>query len=485
MANQNTETHSSTSSERKILMDTQLQTIIDTRSMPQFHKFLGKSTNVNELYDVDSSQINALHLTVDEGWMEALEVLIQKGVDVNLPVFVDDGDFTFTPLMRAIWHWPRPNGLAIIKFLLENGADPNYRCPRSGTYALELAVLCLNIPAVDLLLKEYKVKLAIEDRILLTACECMMVIGVPEIEDHLPKTPKGHPSRCRVATLPSGAGIVNPQPQGFLSATEGVSLVDILLENGASWETNTFYILDVLFLYLDLNTQLLDLFFAKGMNFNTIQMFRTWHSKDIETIFCNGIMYEKSKVNHVRWLIRHGAVTNIVCPENCFDLALSEKNFELFELLLHAGLMPSRSTIEKMPMATSSSGCWAYPAEPSSWNCFSEHKIAVMTEWMRFDQNQFFRLATQGNDLLQFSDETLQIFPKLDNDNGTSQGSQNTEKEEVQIKQITTLLSQPPSLKRCCRQFYRQDKWDRNTVHSVKELHLAAALKRYLLCHDV
>ena len=379
----------------------------------------------------------------------------------------------------------KTNGLAIIKFLLENGADPKYSCPRSGLYALELAVLCLNIPAVDLLLKEYKVKDAIGDRILLNACECMLVIGVPEIEDHLPKTPKGHPSRCRDARLPSGEGIVNPQPQGFLSPTEGVSLVDILLENGASWETNTFYILDVLFLYLDLNTQLLDLFFAKGMNFNTIQMFRTWHSKDIETIFCNGIMYEKSKVNHVRWLIRHGAVTNIVCPENCFDLALSEKNYELFELLLHAGLMPSRSTIEKMAVDTSSSGIWALSDKQSSWNCFSEHKIALMTEWLRIDQNNFFRLATQEPDLLEFSDETLQIFPKLDDANDTSKEPQNTENDQLQIKQIMTLLSQPPSLKWHCRQFYRQDKWDGNTVHSIKELPLPPALKRYLLCHDV
>ena len=463
-------------------------------------EFLRECKNVNQLYDVGFGpryKGGAIHLVVDEGWMEALEVLIQKGANVNLhdnlPIkryfsvnvgervlyWDTDRGNMFTPLMRAIWHWPRPNGLSIIKFLLENGADPNYSCPITGILTIDLAVVCLNMPAVDLLVKEYKVRLG--SKILLAACTCIIGGAAPYLAYYFPKTPEQHACRCqRISSSYGGFPSFSPQPHENLSVAECVPLVEVLLENGAPVEWNALPIQSILLNLPNFNTKILNLLFAKGMIVNAVQRYTNRYLPAAETVFCKSFLYKKSKVNHVRWLIRHGAVTNMVCPDNCFDLALSEKNYELFELLLHAGLMPNRSTIKRIQQATSSSGCWALPDKQNNANRFSVEQISVFYGFPRL-----LKYATQGSDLLEFSDETLQTFPESDNTNDTSRKTQNTEEDEVQMRQIMTLLSQPPSLKWRCRQYYRNIMVLGNSIARVKALHLPTSLKRYLLCHDV
>uniref|UniRef100_A0A6Q2YFC9 SAM domain-containing protein n=1 Tax=Esox lucius TaxID=8010 RepID=A0A6Q2YFC9_ESOLU len=109
---------------------------------------LGNSQLVNEILEVDPSQVNManpdgaspLMIAAVSGQLEVVQLLVEKSADVDK----QDGVHGWTALMQATYHGNKE----VVKYLLSQGADVNLRA-KNGYTAFDLVML-LNDPDTEL-----------------------------------------------------------------------------------------------------------------------------------------------------------------------------------------------------------------------------------------------------------------------------------------------------------------------------------------------
>ena len=501
-----------------------LRSLIHERNKAGLMTFLESGWDINQLFlnnvpvkprdKLPCDQIAAIHLAVDEGWLEGLQLLLDAGADVNLRDYCDGEDLSgekktwlfnspplklmFTPLMRAIWFWPRPQSLEIVKFLLENGANPTLACPNTNHTAITVAVKCTNLPVIDLLLSQYNVDLTgmvymetgAKTDILSFACDTILPGALSECRIYL-----GQPRQFCAHTFyekqkPKQAG---DSSDYFLF--EGFKLIKDLVSNGAIVNANSFNVLDNLrFDSTPLfDHKILDFLFKNGVDINDV--------KDRCTIFPRAVS-QYSHTNYIRWLIRHGANTHL-SHRGIFISSLVARNYELYELMLHAGLNTShrdRDVLQQILLKQNARPVSFGGIEESNWTDLTEKSKCSMKKFTTWNFDQTMQSKMQESDLMEFSDDTLHIYPtvnlwKYKNFHRymflcriglpeTNEAVKLSTREEEQIRRILTILSQPPSLEWRCRQWIRQNLVSLSPS-VIKSLQLPSTLKRYILCHEL
>ena len=155
--------------------------------------------------------------------------------------------------------------------------------------------------------------------------------------------------------------------------------------------------------------------------------------------------------NHIRWFLRHGLDTNAPFIPHCIDKALKTHNYEIVTLLLHAGV--DRFAFTRWIKRR------RFPGLPKLREC---NELAY---------NEF-----QEEDLVEFSDESLHIYPEV----------KTLSEDEIkrQCKSMVRLLFRPFTLKGLGRQCLRQSLCQPSPT-VVRTLPIPRALKRYILCHDL
>ena len=449
-----------------------LASIIQARNTEELEHFLKETKwDVNQMFPTDSNSfpyerciysqksdrndhkywISAIHLVADEYWREGLGVLIKAGADINLCDSVECADgyhqpfspsskssgIAFTPLMRAIHQWPRFKNLAFVEELLEHGADPNLRCPNTNNSAISLAVASREQCVIDLILRKSKGDLNVmfhntygfTSDILSFACHMMK---------------RGLAYGCHHSVV--------LQPK----------VIKDLVNHGADVNAHSYNLLSELcsgsFSRLDL--EILDILFKGGIDINVV------HDK------CT-ILHKSYGMggNWVRWLIRHGAYTNLFSPEYlCFWSGCGKSYDDLF-LLVQAGIMPLPGDIMALRSRTLRGTLLGSDLQTTC----DEIKLSIFMQWNR---GRHVERQHQEADLLEFSDETLHAFPER------WEGHMSENKKKLYMKQIIDFVSEPPRLQCRCRQFIRQTLVS-HSPNVVKGLPLPSVLKRYLLCHEL
>ena len=180
-------------------------------------------------------------------------------------------------------------------------------------------------------------------------------------------------------------------------------------------------------------------YFREGYNINNLCKYYT-KSKD------------KYCVNYIRWFLRHGLDTNAQFIQTCIEKALKAQNYEIVTLLLHAG-------VERLAITR-----WIkikiFPCLPKQ-----------LRECNELAYNIF-----QEEDLVDFSDESLHIYPEV----------KELSEDEIdrQYESMVSFLSHPLTLKGLCRQCLHQSLGEPSPT-MVKTLPIPSVLKRYILCHDL
>ena len=460
-------------------------------------------------------QIAAIHLAVDVGWLEGLQLLIKAGADVNLRDYCDgvvlSGEIhsfqgkpqklMFTPLMRAVWLWPRPQSLEIVKFLLENGADPNLTCPYTNHAAITVAVKCKNLPVVDLLLNQYNVDLTgmfytdtgAKTDILSFACETILPRELLECRIHLEQPGQFCARAFHNMKRPQKAEDSSEGFNHFLF--EGFKLIKDLVSNGAIVNANSFDVLQKLRFDStpEFDSKVLDFLFKNGIDINVV--------KNGSTLFSRAVS-RYSHTNYIRWLIRHGANTNL-SHRHVFILSLVARNYELYELMLQAGLKTSQRDRDVLQQILLKQNARPVPLERLDIEDQTDESKCTMEKFITWNFGQRMQTEMQERDLMEFSDDTLHMYPTVNHwkfrnfnfyfvlcrfeavsDTSQSVHFKLSTEEEEQIRQIVAILSQPPSLKWRCRQWFRQNLVSLSPS-VIQSLHLPSELKRYILCHDL
>ena len=497
-----------------------LRSLMYTKSKADLMTYLESGWDINQIFlnnvhdksgkELPCDQIGAIHLAVDVGWLEGLQLLIEAGADVNLRDYCSYADsrsydnppreLMFTPLMRAVWLWPRPQSLEIVKYLLENGADPNLTCPYTNHTAITVAVKRTNLPVVDLLLNQYNVDLTgmfytetgEKTDILSFACSYILPGAPSQCHIYLRQPGKFWARAFHKKSVPKQAGAAGDSSHHFLF--EGYKLIKDLVSNGAIVNANSFDVLDSLRFNStpEFDPKILDLLFKNGIDINDV--------KDGSTLFSKAVS-QFSHTNYIRWLIRHGANTHL-SNKRTFMLSLIARNYEVYELLLHAGLKTRKSAQSILQKILRKENARPVPLERIDFlygTDLAEDAKCSMERFTKWHSDQRTQSKMQESDLIEFSDDTLHIYPTVnlwkcgnfqnyirrwmfgESDKAILKLST---QEEEQIRRILTILSQPPSLEWRCRQWIRQ-----NLVllspSVIQSLHLPSALKRYILCHDL
>ena len=495
-----------------------LRSLMDEKCKADLMTYLESGWDINQIFpnnvpvkyrkELPCDQIAAIHLAVDVGWLEGLQLLIEAGADVNLRDYCSYNDsrsynreLMFTPLMRAVWLWPRPQSLEIVKYLLENGADPNLTCPYTKHTAITVAVKCGNIPVVDLLLNQYNVDLTgmfytetgKKTDILSLACSTILPGALSECHIYLEQPGQFCARAFYEKKAPKQA---EDSSDHFLF--EGYKLIKDLVSNGAIVKANSFDILHNLRFNStpQFDPKILDFLFKNGIDINDI--------KDGSTLFYKAVS-QYSHTNYIRWLIRHGANTHLN-KTGIFMSSLVARNYELYELMLRAGLKPSRGDWGILEEILEKSNAKPVPIDWIKICCggnLAEDTRCSMERFTKWNSDQRMQSKMQESDLVEFSDDTLYIYPtvnlwkyrKYKNFHhymrltrhcvGLTQAVLKlSTQEEEQIKRILAILSQPPTLEWCCRQWIRQNLVSLSPS-VIQSLHLPSALKRYILCHDL
>ena len=180
-------------------------------------------------------------------------------------------------------------------------------------------------------------------------------------------------------------------------------------------------------------------YFREGYDINTLCKYYT-KSKD------------KYCVNYVRWFLRHGLNTNAQFIQTCIEKALKTQNYEIVTLLLHAG-------VERFAITR-----WI---KLRSFPCLQKQ----LRECNEQAYNEF-----QEDDLVEFSDESLHIYPEVK--------EFSVDEIDRQYESMVRLLSHPLTLQGLCRQCLRQSLCEPSPT-VVMTLPIPRALKQYILCHDL
>ena len=414
--------------------------------------------------------MSALHLVIDGYWCEGLDVLIKAGANINLCDYLEqaDGDvcgyseqadgFTtvlspsfspsvspdlraewhmlFTPLMRAIWLWPRFKDLAFVKELLEHGADPNLRCPNTNFSAISMALVFRAQSVIDLILKKCKIDLpgmtlkqdGEETDILSIACGMM-------------------------ASTRNGIGEEVLQPK----------LIKDLVNHGADVNAHTYDLLSTLCPWYhdnQLDLEILDILFKAGIDINVIHEKRTILQK----------AYGK-RGNTFRWLIKHGVNTDFFTSDNISIGSYAIKMFDHLFLLIQAGDIQKEDIMALRKMGFRAGTLHGLRLQ-TTWD---ESRRSTFLQW---NSGRHMERKHQEADLLEFSDETLHTFPE------NSRLEMSESEKKLYLKQILDFISEPPSLKWRCRQSIRQNLLS-HSPSVVKSFSLPSSLKRYILCHEL
>ena len=398
--------------------------------------------------------ISAIHLVIDVYWHEGLGVLIKAGADINLFDHVERAGsplppiryctslefhecfrmlygVVFTPLMRAIGHFLRSRNLTFVEELLEQGADPNLRCPNTNNSAISLAVAYRKQCVIDLILKKSKIDLTVmfhkEKRftrdILSFACDMI-----------------------KAGNIMRGNQLEVLQPK----------VIKDLINHGADVNAHSFDLLSTLCSWPinQLDLEILDILFKEGIDINVV------HEK--HTILHRA--YGKGG-NGVRWLIRHGAYTNLFSPEHLYFFESIRSTYDDLFFLVQAGITPLSGDIMALRRAFEAVEGIVLPAN-------------LQTTFMQWNRGRQVEREHQEADLQAFSNETLHAYPE------SSKGYMSENKKKLYLKQILDFVSEPPRLQWRCRQFIRQTLVS-HSPSVVKGLPLPSALKRYLLCHEL
>ena len=278
--------------------------------------------NVNRLFSKNSPEhtkewFAPLHLAIDAGWMEGVQYLVEAGAKINLPGhIIHEGPerrtkLAFTPLMRAISHSPEENRSAIIKYLIEKGADANAMCPYTKRSPIITAVTYPNRQAVVYLLGNCSIDLDITvntsdgpKKVLDMACK--------EVTDESIYTYKQLPG---IPELQSFQDLINHGAE--------VNASPIPLRHLVSLKGFTQGVLDVL-----------NLMYHKGLNVDAI----TYDPEFCRpTAFCEAIR-NSGHLNYIRWLLKHGATTKMIGVQKLFTEALYFKQYPVAEILVYSGV---------------------------------------------------------------------------------------------------------------------------------------------------
>ena len=180
-------------------------------------------------------------------------------------------------------------------------------------------------------------------------------------------------------------------------------------------------------------------YFREGYDINTLCKYYT-KSKD------------KYCVNYVRWFLRHGLNTNAQFIQTCIEKAWKFRNYEIVTLLLHAG-------VERLAITQ-----WI---KLRSFPCLQKQ----LRECNEIEYNEF-----QEDDLMEFSDESLHIYPEVK--------ELSIDESKRQYKTMMRLLSHLFTLQGLCRQCLRQSLCQPSPT-VVRTLPIPRPLKQYILCHDL
>ena len=237
-------------------------------------------------------------------------------------------------------------------------------------------------------------------------------------------------------------------------------LIKDLMNHGAEINAYPYGIIRGLCSESDFNPEILDILFKKGINID---------SQSAEFTFLRELISNnEGHINYTRWLIRHGANTNILSTEQAFARLIHDKRYELFELLVRAGIKPPEKDIAGLYRTAEDDISEEIP-ECSSVKC-NEERLT----FMKWNRDRHAERQHQEADLLEFSDETLNVFPE------------DTESNMADDEKLVILafLRQPCSLKWRCRQSIRQNLVS-HSPSVLKSISLPSALKRYILCHEL
>ena len=220
---------------------------------------------------------------------------------------------------------------------------------------------------------------------------------------------------------------------------ETTECIKLLLKKGAQMGYQYRNFIELLLPAPNISQDDLHSYFREGFNIN--RLCKYYIESDNE--YC---------ANHIRWFLRHGLDTNAHFIEICFKKALKTQNNEIVTLLLHAGV--DRFVITRWVKLRK------FPCPPKQ-----------LRECNEVAYNEF-----QEDDLMEFSDESLHIYPEV----------KELSEDEIdrQYKSMMRLLSHPLTLKGLCRQCLRQSLCEPSPT-VVRTLPIPRALKRYILCHDL
>ena len=215
--------------------------------------------------------------------------------------------------------------------------------------------------------------------------------------------------------------------------------IKLLLKKGAQMGSHYRTVIKHLVPTPNISQDDLHSYFREGFNINNLCKYYI----ESENKYCP---------NHIRWFLRHGLDTNAPFIPHCIDKALKTHNYEIVTLLLHAGV--NRFAITrwiKLPR---------FPCLPKQFR-----------ECNELAYNEF-----QEDDLVEFSDESLHIYPEVK--------EFSVDEIDRQYKSMVRLLSHPLTLQGLCRQCLRQSLCQPSPT-VVMTLPIPKSLKRYILCHDL
>ena len=382
--------------------------------------------NIDELLPWYSYSETALHLVVNKGWMEGVEALMKAGAEVNL--FDTDYSYSYDKHVRPC-HQP---------FETDHRATytPLMRAATS-TSLFDIAQYLLAHGADPNLKCPYTGESAVSVAIKHFNVDLVQLL----IEKY------------NVQFDPTKALHNLTNTQIWLNMNnrhETIELIKFLLKNRASLAmTITNYMLSP----SNISFKTLDFFISQGYNIESL-------------CECYIRVNMKCPANYIRWFLRHGMDTHAYLVQTRLHEALETNDYETTTLLCHAD------------------ACCHSIAKKYFNNTF------MMSPWMRHQnyclhclellyfkgQPPYLDCNPQHPHLYKFTDESIDFY--------TEEMEPTKAEKDKQLNRLTTLLSQPLTLKVQCRHYLRRSPCG-PTPKVLWTLPIPPALKRYILCHEL